>query len=216
LNNLYSIDKAQGITYDVWEGRISAEICFSNIQKLLDDTSWPTAERKHMVDLRNITLDHTLDNAVIKKLIDYSVVYREKFYRLKVALIIDNVRFDFLSLQRVLMQHSVILIVFRSLEMACSWLEVDMDTAAQKLQHLREQLILVNAEPGHAVTDPGRVPDTSKMSKKHEQLKSEILRIIKKIKDPDLKHEEYIMLVERLDKVWAEFWKQSEKIRHHF
>jgi hypothetical protein len=134
----YSIQKDLGVTFVVWAGVITAQDWLDHIRQLSADADWPPDKRLHLTDLRNASLDASIDEAAIHQA---SELFGSipNWANMKVAIVADETFHTAVSFGSEVFKHVPSTIVFNghNLSVACTWLGVDTAKADEIIQSLR-------------------------------------------------------------------------------
>jgi hypothetical protein len=84
---VYCIDKEKNITYELWKGTVDASDFILHAEQLVADTDWREHRAFHIVDLRDATLDGSIDHDTIEDAADYFGILLYKLPPAKVALV---------------------------------------------------------------------------------------------------------------------------------
>ncbi len=146
MSILYRIDEKLGTAFAQWNGVVTAEEFLTHAQHLLSDPAWPPAGWLHLTDVRNTTPDASVDEGAIAKI---AHLYGEhpKIANLKMAIVATDTFRKAMVFENVLLGYHPSVIVFNSLETACTWLGIDAEHAEQTLAEMRAEARAA-AKPG--------------------------------------------------------------------
>ncbi len=134
----YHIDQNIGITFSRWEGLITADEFLAHAQRLLSDPAWPPRNGLHLTDLRYGRLDASLDEATIENMARMYGTH-PMIVSVKMA-IVANEEFAKASIfEHILLQYRPSVIVFNSLDTACTWLGLDTSVTENALTKLKTE-----------------------------------------------------------------------------
>ena len=133
----YRIDKARGITVVLWDKLVTSEQFLAHVRTLLADAEWPPQQRLHLCDLRQASIDASIDEACLKSAADLYGTKREKISTMKVAIVAGEAFAKSKQFERFMSPYSATVIVFNNIETACAWLGVDVTHTKRKLDELR-------------------------------------------------------------------------------
>jgi hypothetical protein len=136
---LFRCDREIGCTFELWDRTVSLEQWLESSAKLVADPDWPTG-RRHLTDLRTGDTVSAIHDSDLKEISELFSIYAERVAGLKLAMVAEkNQRRPELFAQ-VVFGIGVEAAVFRSLEEACAWLNVDLAQTESILLSLRAQL----------------------------------------------------------------------------
>ncbi|HVO77104.1 MAG TPA: hypothetical protein VMT60_03880, partial [Candidatus Bathyarchaeia archaeon] len=118
---------------------VTAEDFLANVRRVSSDPDWPPSGRLHLSDLRNVSADVSIDVGTIKKAVDIYVQKPERIADLKVAIVASEVFAKAAIFERLMSLYRLSVIVFNSLDTACTWLGIDADEAERTLQEMGAQ-----------------------------------------------------------------------------
>ncbi|MBI3845167.1 MAG: hypothetical protein HY292_11085 [Planctomycetes bacterium] len=133
----YRIDLDRGVTFVLWDKRVTAVEFLAHVRKLISDSEWPPAKRLHLCDLRHATLDASIDEAKLKEAADLYGTKREKIAMMKIAIVAGDAFAKSTLFERFVSHYGPTVIVFNNLETACAWLGIAVSDAKQSLDGLR-------------------------------------------------------------------------------
>ncbi len=136
----YRCDKAEGITYGVWDGIVTLEQWRHSFQRQVKDRDWP-AGRLYLSDLRFGSLHPSIREEELQQMAE---LYGTHLERLKVVLkhaIVAPTQFrQAMFFERFISRFPITIIVFGDCGPACTWLGVDVKAAMRALEELRKTL----------------------------------------------------------------------------
>jgi hypothetical protein len=133
----YRIDKKMGATLVVWTGVITADEFLTHVRRLSADPDWPPPGRLHLADLRDTSLDTSLDKSIIEEAAELYARHRQKIENMKVAIVAGDAFEHAIVFERVLARYGAMIIVFNFLDTARKWLNLDAGEVESTLQQLR-------------------------------------------------------------------------------
>jgi hypothetical protein len=133
----YQIDKAKGITFELYEGPISAEEYFEHILKMAADPDWPGHRNIQLVDMRKRSLDKLIDKASLDKAADIIINLWSKPAKLKVIIVATDAYMSSSALKHLMFKFPLRVTVFNNLTIACDFLDIDLEETEQILSHLK-------------------------------------------------------------------------------
>ncbi len=135
---IYQVHEGLGTTFEAWCGMITATIFLAHANLMASDPRWPQPERRHMADLRSVSVDTSMDQETVEKAAAIYAQGRNRLAGLKLA-IIAHTQFDKVTgFQAVLVRYGASVIVFNHTSAACKWLGIDTDAAEAVLYRLRD------------------------------------------------------------------------------
>ncbi len=134
---VYEINKELGTTFVVWDGVVGAAVFLAHVNLLSSDPHWPAPERRHLSDLRNTSLDASMDQAALEKAAGIYGTQKARITDLKVAILTHHEFDKAVAFERLLNRYGASVIVFNNPETACKWLGTDPDQAESVLQRIR-------------------------------------------------------------------------------
>jgi hypothetical protein len=140
----YRIEKEKGFTLVLWKGVVTAEEFLAHVRRLVSDEDWPPGRRLHLTDLRDTSLDASMDESTIQKAADNYGKYPEKIKGMKVAIVASDAFSKAVVFERIITQYGATAIVFNFLNTARIWLDIDDDDIKRSLQQLR----IIGSEKG--------------------------------------------------------------------
>lgn len=133
----YRCDKAEGITYAVWDGIVTLEEWQHCFQRQVRDRDWP-AGRLYLSDLRSGSLHASIRQEELQCMAE---LYGAHLERLKVVLkhaIVAPAQFQqAMFFERFISKFPITVIVFGDCGPACTWLGIDVKIAVKTLEQLR-------------------------------------------------------------------------------
>lgn len=145
MSILYRIDEELGATFAQWNGVVTADDFLAHAQLLLADPAWPPVDSLHLTDVRNTTPDASVDEALIAK-IAHLYGQHPKIANLKMAIVATDTFKKAMVFETVLLGYHPRVIVFNTLETACTWLGIDSERAERTLAGMRAE--------AHAAANP--------------------------------------------------------------
>jgi hypothetical protein len=119
---LYHIDRTKGYSLALWRDLTTAEQFRAHIARMTSDPDWPPRKLVHVVDLRGGLLDPSIDAGVLKEAADAYGGHSLEVSRLKCAIVAGSTFRDALEFERYISPHGTTVIVFNTMDIACSWL----------------------------------------------------------------------------------------------
>lgn len=136
----YRCDKAEGITYAVWDGVVTLDEWLHSFHKQVKDRDWP-AGRLYLSDLRFGSLHASIGERELRHMAE---LYGAHLERLKVVLkhaIVAPAQFrQAMLFDRFISRFPITVIVFSDCGTACTWLGADVKVAVETLELLRSAL----------------------------------------------------------------------------
>jgi len=132
----YRCDKKNGITFEVWDGKITFEEWMENVQKHLDDPDWP-AGRVFLSDLRSVKANPSIGEKEIQKIAAVYGAHPRLPKNARLAIIAAETFEKSQLFGRLLAEYGVTRVVFNSLDTACVWLGIEEKTAEKEIESLR-------------------------------------------------------------------------------
>jgi len=133
----YRIEKEKGFTLVLWKGVVTAETFLAHVQRLSSDEDWPPFKRLHLTDLRDASIDASMDESIIQKAADSYGQHPEKIKGMKVAIVARDAFSKAVVFERIITQYGATAIVFNFLNTARIWLDIDDDDVKRSFQQLR-------------------------------------------------------------------------------
>ncbi len=132
----YQIDQGLGMTFSKWEGLITADEFLAHAQRLLSDPAWPPRGGLHLTDLRFGRLHDSLDTATIEKM---ARMYGKHpmIVSVKMAIVASEEFTKASVFEHILLQYRPSVIVFNSLDTACTWLGIDTCATEKILANMK-------------------------------------------------------------------------------
>jgi len=133
----YRIHKESGFTLVHWDGVVAAADFLAHVQRLSSDADWPPFRRLHISDLRNTSLDASMDHAALEAAAEIYGRHSDKLANLKVAVVADEAFWKAVDFERLISRYGASVTVFNFLDTACKWLGLDADEVGRAVQQLR-------------------------------------------------------------------------------
>jgi hypothetical protein len=134
----YRIDRGQGLTTIVFDGKITASEWRSHLEEIFDDPEWPPGTR-NLTDLRSADVSEVTDSDRAEILALYTP-HLDKMRGMKSAAVAGD-NFDTTrEFEERKEPAGLSLIVFNDLLNACTWLGIDKTVAQSTVSDLRSKI----------------------------------------------------------------------------
>ena len=135
----YRVDHEKRIIFVVWDGVVTAEDWFRNIERLIADPAWPSIS-SILADLRTVTTMSSIEEAEIEHAITLFKTDPFSLFRKKVGIVASEVFAKSLQFAELISRFGPTVIVFNDMQTACLYLDVNIEEALKVLQELRLRL----------------------------------------------------------------------------
>jgi hypothetical protein len=134
----YHTEKEKGFTVVLWQGIVTAGEFLAHVRRLLSDEDWPPPRRLHLADLRNTSLDASMNESTIQKAADLYGTHPEKIKNIKAALVAGEAFDKAVVFERIITRYGASAIVFNFSDTARVWLDIDAADLERSFQRLRK------------------------------------------------------------------------------
>lgn len=134
---VYHIDRDEGISFTLWDQTVGADEYLAHVRRLVADPDWPPNGNRHLSDLRTSTLDVSIDEAVLKTTAGLFGGHPH-ISNLRAAFVANEAFRKAAMFERFIREYGTAMVVFNSLDTACTWLDIDPARAAAVMQSLRD------------------------------------------------------------------------------
>lgn len=121
----------------MWDGVVTADEFLTHMRRMISDPDWPSSRRIQISDMQSASADATIDQSVLRHAAFLLGEHPDKLANAKVAIIAGGEFMKASSLEGMLPSASFAMIVFNSLDTACTWLGLEFDETQSQLQELR-------------------------------------------------------------------------------
>ena len=135
----YRLDHEKRIIFVVWDGVVTAEDWFGNIERLIAEPAWPSIPSM-LVDLHTVADTSSIEEAEIEHAIALFKTDPFSLFRKKVGIVASEVFAKSLRFADLISRFGPTVIVFNDMQTACLYLDVNMEEALKILQELRLRL----------------------------------------------------------------------------
>jgi len=143
MPNIYAVLNSGSVVVEFWTGQVTHDELLEHEQRHLSDPSIK-AGASILIDAERAHFGTTIDE--VKEIAD---LYGQVIGRLKVgrmALLVNKETYDrALVFMKEVEGYGVKVIVFNSLDIACTWLGIDVNVARKQLQALQAQSAQVDS-----------------------------------------------------------------------
>jgi hypothetical protein len=137
MSIVYRIDHAQGITLVLWDGVVTADEYLAHVRQLLSDADWPPHRHRQLGDLRTASVD-AIDEATLETAAALFGKHPE-ISHFKTAILASEAFNKAVIFKRFISRYRPSVIMFNSLDIACTWLGIDAHGTEHTLRLLRVQ-----------------------------------------------------------------------------
>jgi hypothetical protein len=133
----YRINSKIGVTIAVWSGKTTADEILAHVQRLVDDPLWPPPRRLQLGDLRRGTSLARMDDATLQKAANILGGHLDKIVGSKIAFVASAAFEKTSTFKRYMSIYPLSIIVFNSLDTACTWLGIDLPETERTIEEIR-------------------------------------------------------------------------------
>jgi hypothetical protein len=138
MSIVYGIEDDMGAALVVWDGPSRAESFQAHARRLMSDPRWPARAGRHLADLRTAVLDASIDQAVLKAIADLYGTH-PRIAQIRAAVVVGEAFEKAEAFAHFISGYRPSVIVFNSLDIACTWLGIRVDEAEPRLERLRRE-----------------------------------------------------------------------------
>ena len=142
---VYRIDREIGITYVVWDGKVSDEEFLDHTRRMLADPDWPPAGMKHFIDVTSLA---SFDLVSIKAVQESAAMWDalgERVREMQIVMVADKMFLRALVFNTLVPSNSLRIMLMHTIPTASVWLGVDPGETERALQALRVEARAVKA-----------------------------------------------------------------------
>lgn len=138
----YHINAKLGVTISLYDGQVTQAELLAHFRKQMNDPAWPTPGKLQLVDLRSARGD-SITTGMLQEVAELRGCTRQKNAGLKMAIIAGDEFTNSSFFAQLLEKYYIAVIVFNSLDTACTWLGIDPREVDKELADLRRDLVTV-------------------------------------------------------------------------
>ena len=137
---VYLIEPRVQLSVSAWNGAVTGEEWRASLKRLLEDPSFGSVTR-HLADLRLADLGSTIDEAEIRDTVDFLAPYAKLLAGRRAAILAGKEFAKAGIFEQLIARYSLTVVAFTFLDVACTWLGIEVGEAQPLLDKLRAQLV---------------------------------------------------------------------------